>query len=188
MKQQSRERKQTSAAIIVNEIMLGLEPDVALAINRQNLLRVANREKRADGSSQLNRPLADIVWPQAFTQTAGNPPEPFLIYDSRQMEPDASVLFIFSSPEQLRQLRECNHWSADGTFWCTPRLFDQLYTLHANIGTSSVAAAYVLMQDRQEATYVRALRALIRAGGLQGVTPTTIMHGTLLYRFTVLLV
>lgn len=157
--------------------MLGLAAEVALAVNRLNLLRMANRLKRLDGSGQVNQPLGNIVWPEAFTVTAGNPPETFLLYDSRRNEEGESVIFIFASPHQLQQLREHDHWSADGTFWCTPRLFDQLYTLHANIGTSSVAAAYILMQDRLETTYVRALRALVLHGGLQGVAPRTIMHG-----------
>ncbi|KAH7714436.1 hypothetical protein AAVH_18213 [Aphelenchoides avenae] len=102
-----------------------------------------------------------IIFPDAFTKTATG--QRFLIYDSRQHEPGESL-----------KLRD--NWSADGTFWCTPRLFDSLYTIHANIGSSSVPAAYMLLQNRRGETYTRALRALVRYGNLQGVAPTTFMH------------
>ncbi|KAH7662589.1 hypothetical protein AAVH_43449, partial [Aphelenchoides avenae] len=174
VRQEATERKQTGAAAIVDEALYGIEDDVALAINRQNLLRVANRAKRLDGSQQLLRPLPAIVFPEAFTQTATG--QQFLLYDSRQHEPGQSVIFIFASPSGLEQLRLRDHWSADGTFWCTPRLFDSLYTVHANIGSSSVPAAYMLLQNRQQATYERALRALVNHGNLRDVAPTTFMH------------
>ncbi|KAH7718010.1 hypothetical protein AAVH_14521 [Aphelenchoides avenae] len=165
---------QTGAAAIVDELMLGVEDEVAVAVDRNNLLRVANRAKRLDGSKQLNRPLAEIVFPDVFTKTATG--LRFLLYDSRLHEPGESVIFIFASAQGLEQLRLRDHWSADGTFWCTPRLFDSLYTVHANIGSSSVPGAYMLLQNRTEATYTRALRALVRYGNLQGVAPSTFMH------------
>lgn len=157
--------------------MYALEDEVAVAVDRNNLLRVANRAKRLDGSRQLNLPLAEIVFPDAFTKTATG--LRFLLYDSRLHELGESVIFIFASPQGLAQLRLRDHWSADGTFWCTPRLFNSLYTVHANIGASTVPAAYMLLQDRHETTYTRALQALVRYGNLQGVAPTTFMHGTL---------
>lgn len=157
--------------------MRGLEDDVALAVDRKNLLRVAHRAKRLDGSRQLNVPLADIVFPEAFTKTATG--LRFLIYDSRLHEPHETVIFIFASPSGLQQLRQRDNWSADGTFWVTPRLFDSLDTVHANIGTSSVPGAYMLLQDRHEETYKRALRALLRYGNLRDVAPSTFMHGTI---------
>lgn len=175
-RKQAAERKQTGAAAIVDELMLGLEDDVALAVNRSNLLRVANRAKRLDGSRVLNQPLALIEFPDAFTKTATG--LRFLIYDSRLHEPGEPVIFIFASPQGLEQLRLRANWSADGTFWCTPRPFEQLYTVHANIGSSSIPGAYMLLEDRHEDTYTRALRALIRYGNLHGVAPTTFMHGT----------
>ena len=161
--------------------MRGLDDDTALAVDRNNLMRVAHRAKRVDCSKQLNLPLAEIVFPDAFTKTATG--LRFLIYDSRHHEEGEPVIFIFASPIGLEQLRLRDHWSADGTFWCVPRLFGSLYTVHANIGSSSVPAAYMLLQNRHEDTYKRALRALVRYGSLQGVAPTTFMHGMPLVHF-----
>lgn len=176
VRKQAAELKQTAATAIVDQAMLGLDEDMALAVDRNNLLRVAHRAKRLDGSRQLNLPLADIVFPEAFTKTATG--QRFLIYDSRRHEEGLPVIFIFASPQGLAQLRLRDHWSADGTFWVTPRLFDSLYTVHANIGSSSVPAAYMLLEDRHEDTYTRALRALLLHGNLQGVAPSTFMHGS----------
>lgn len=175
VRKQAGDRKQTGAAAIVDEALYGVADDVALAIDRRNLLRVANRAKRLDNSRLLLRPLADVEFPEAFTKTATG--QRFLLYDSRQQEPGESIVFIFASPSGLQQLRQRDHWSADGTFWCTPRLFAQLYTIHANIGSSSVPAAYILLQNRDQATYTRALRALVHHGNLRNVAPTTFMHG-----------
>lgn len=160
----------------MDDLLTGVDDGVALAVKRSNLLRVTQRAKRIDGSQMVNRPPAEIEWPPAFKETATG--EKFLLYDSRADSPADPIIFIWASPTQLAQLRECAHWSGDGTFWSRPYNFDQLYTLHGNIGHSSVPAAYILMQSRTEATYVRAFRALIRLGGLFGVSPTSIMHGT----------
>lgn len=176
-RKQAAERKQTGAAAIVDELLYGAPEDVALAVDRRNLLRVANRAKRLDGSRQVNMPLAEIVFPEVFTKTATG--QNFLLYDSRHHEDGLPVIFIFASQTGLQQLRQRDHWSADGTFWSTPKLFDQVYTIHANIGSSSIPAAYMLLQNRDEVTYKRALRALIRHGNLQGIAPTTFMHGNM---------
>lgn len=170
--------KAVSAAAIVDSLMEGVDNEVALAVKRSNLLRVTHRAKRLDGSQMVNRDPALIEWPPVFKQTStGNR---FLLYDSRAPgeAPGQPVIFIWASATQLAQLRDNAQWSGDGTFWSRPQNFGQLYTLHANIGHSSVPAAYILMQSRTEDMYVRAFRALIRLGGLYGVAPTSIMHGT----------
>ena len=168
--------KSVKATAIVDDLLTGVDDEVVLAVKRANLLRVAQRAKRIDGSQMVNRLPREIEWPPVFKETAtGNR---FLLYDSRDDWREEPVFFIWASPVQLAQLREHPHWSGDGTFYSRPYNFEQLYTLHANIGHSSIPAAYILMQSRTEVMYVRAFRALMRLGGLFGVSPTSIMHGT----------
>src|SRR6218665_993066 len=55
----------------------------------------------------------------------------------------------------VRLMSECPNWYADGTFKCTPPLFNQLYTIHAVKYSSVIPTVFILMNDRSTNSYVR---------------------------------
>jgi hypothetical protein len=48
----------------------------------------------------------------------------------------------------------------DGTFFVTPIVFAQLYSMHVFIGGTMFTCAYFLLPDKTQATYVRMLQTL----------------------------
>ncbi|KAH7704995.1 hypothetical protein AAVH_27810 [Aphelenchoides avenae] len=88
----------------------------------------------------------------------------------------APPIFIFASATGIQSLREARDWGSDGTLYIAPPQFGQLYTVHAlRDDHSAICAAYMLLPNRTTATYLRALRALIREAHLEDAAPTSIM-------------
>lgn len=176
VKDQAKRQQMSSAAVIVDHALRGADEDVVMAMPRDNLLRLVSNARRLEGARQVNRPaVADVVFPDAFKNTALG--DAFLLFDSRTTQPGESVIFIFSSAAQLRELRRRQHWAVDGTFYCTPTHFDSVFTVHTHIGHSSVPVAYFLLQDRKETTYRRALEAFVVSARIQYIQPASIMSG-----------
>ncbi|KAH7701664.1 hypothetical protein AAVH_31200 [Aphelenchoides avenae] len=168
------QERDTNVAAVVDSVIRGLPDDVAQRLRRGNLLRVATNAKRGHGAVNVNRPAAEIMFTDAYSTTAAG--EEFLLWDSRQTEPNLPPIFIFASATGIQSLRNATDWGSDGTFSVAPPQFDSLYTVHAmRDDHSAVCAAYMLLPDRTGATYLRALRALIREGHLENAAPATIM-------------
>ena len=55
--------------------------------------------------------------------------------------------------ENIRSLGKCKLWMMDGTFKCVPNLFGQLYTVHGEIGGYVVPLVFMLLPNKQAATY-----------------------------------
>ena len=158
-------------------------------------MRVANNAKRDNGAALVNRAVALIEFNEAYSTTATG--EEFLLFDSRHVpaEQELPAIFIFASATGIRSLREANDWGSDGkhnaamlhysdalagTFDVAPPQFDSLYTVHAlRDDHSAVCSAYMLLPDKKDDTYLRAIRALIREARLENAGPSTIMAGML---------
>jgi len=156
-------------------------------------MRVANNAKRDNGAGFVNRPVATIEFNEANSTTAAG--GEFLLYDSRDNDAERGlpVIFIFASATGIQSLREAKDWGSDGkhnavtfhlsvslvgTFDVAPPQFDSLYTVHAlRDDHSALCAAYILLPDKKDDTYLRALRALIREARLENAGPSTIMAG-----------
>uniref|UniRef100_A0A915EQE9 MULE transposase domain-containing protein n=1 Tax=Ditylenchus dipsaci TaxID=166011 RepID=A0A915EQE9_9BILA len=103
------------------------------------------------------------------TQAGGR----FLLYDSREVEPNKPVVLIFASDRGLDFLRQYPMWSIDGTFFCCPKNFAQLFTLNCFKEESTLPAVFFLLPKKSEETYKRAFKALFDQ--LPGVIPTFVM-------------
>ncbi|KAL3116353.1 hypothetical protein niasHT_002436 [Heterodera trifolii] len=77
----------------------------------------------------------------------------FLLYDSREAEPDNVVFFLFATDDGLRRLRTYRNWASDGTFKTVSKNLLQLYTINALIEQSSVPAVFALMANKAQDTY-----------------------------------
>lgn len=93
----------------------------------------------------------------------------------RTIEPGEPVIFMFLSEIGLRLLRENRRWTMDGTFFCCPKGFFQLYTINVFKGDSSLPCMYALLPDKTEATYLRMFNVLKKRDNR--LKPRSVMAG-----------
>lgn len=75
-------------------------------------------------------------------------------------------------------LRRYKHWCIDGTFYSAPKHFKQMMTVNVFVDErSSVPAAYVLLPDKRQVTYVRALSLVFDDPLLKGAKPESFISG-----------
>ena len=60
----------------------------------------------------------------------------------------------------MEALCQASHWSPDGTFKTVPRIFLQLYTIHALVNDRSVPLIYALLPDKSQTTHSNLLQQL----------------------------
>ena len=104
------------------------------------------------------RSLKERVIPEQFQQTKTG--DQFCLFDSWPEENRVDLVFIFSTFKNLEMLSKCNSWFADGTFKTVPKLFTQLYTIHAKCNGRVFPLIYGLRPNMQRATYDSFLTAL----------------------------
>ena len=99
--------------------------------------------------------LESMIIPELYTKTAAD--KPFLLHDSNDGE---NRFLMFSTKKNLKFLRSCSIWQADGTFKCVPAIFKQLYTVHGISGNKTVPSVYFLLTNKNKKTYKKALQVL----------------------------
>ena len=60
---------------------------------------------------------------------------------------------IFASEDDLRYLAKQNHWYCDGTFYTSPSIFYEIYSIHAYDEGLSTPCVFGLLADKFETTY-----------------------------------
>lgn len=87
--------------------------------------------------------------------------------------PEPNRILIFATAQNLRMLARAKHIFADGTFKTTPQpLFEQLYSIHANLGDRVTPLVFSLLKRKDTETYERMLN--IVKGLAAGMNPETI--------------
>jgi hypothetical protein len=71
-----------------------------------------------------SKSLIDLVIPQKYQLT--NDEHPFLLHDSG---PGEDRILLFSTKRNVRLIKNCKHWYADGTFSTSSSLFTQIYVV-----------------------------------------------------------
>ena len=64
----------------------------------------------------------------------------FLLHDSKNGK---QRFFMYATKKNLKQLKECKLWFADGTFKCVPTILHQLYTIHGFLKVQSETNRYM---------------------------------------------
>ena len=82
----------------------------------------------------------------------------FLLHDSGLDNEERFIMF--GTNNNLDILREHRDWYADDTFKVAPRVFSQIYTIHAQVHAKVLPQVYVLMESRTEDAYRRMLTKL----------------------------
>lgn len=122
----------------------------------RSMKQTVRRARRQDGVPLANPAnLDDLEIPDVYKKTIKG--DDFLKYDSGS---GPHRILIFTTANNLQLMSECPNWYADGTFKCTPPLFNQLYTIHAVQYSSVIPAVFILMTDRSTNSYIRVLMEL----------------------------
>ena len=113
----------------------------------------------------------DIVLEGEWAQTADH--QNFVLANNSEAE----KLIIFGSIEGLLQVCRANTVYMDGTFFAAPRLFAQLYTVHAKVYGQMFPLLYGLLPNKTEETYGRFINFIEAAAVENDVQfdPDTIM-------------
>ena len=116
---------------------------------------------------------ADVHFNGEWVQTTTG--QPFLIAEDGI---DEDKLIIFASDGNLRQIAEAECLFVDGTFQVCPRIFYQIFTIHARVNGIHVPLAYLLLPNKRQETYERVFMVLAEKVQLAfgiNLAPTTIV-------------
>ncbi|VDH96256.1 Hypothetical predicted protein [Mytilus galloprovincialis] len=83
---------------------------------------------------------------------------------------DINKILVFGTSDNLRHLSQANTIFADGTFYASPVLFKQLYTIHALIEEEMYPSIFAFLPDKCQTTYQR-LFTILKASGADNNTP-----------------
>lgn len=98
-----------------------------------------------------------IFLSQSFRDSDGNS---FLLEDTGPIDP--SRILIFGDRTRLPHLRNAESLQCDGTFYVTPTLFSQFYTIHCEIYGQSFPIFYVLLPGKTQILYRKMFDAIFR--------------------------
>ncbi|CAD6200229.1 unnamed protein product [Caenorhabditis auriculariae] len=156
-------------------------PVQAMLPSKASLRRNVQRARKASHSLPAEpQNLLEIEIPEEFQHIMcrdinGGPDTKsgFVFVDTGVAAGDNRILG-FSSESLLDCLRGSRHWLMDGTFQASPKIFYQLFVVHAQwSGThTSVPCFFFLLPNKTELTYTYALSEL---KSLLGVSPDSVM-------------
>ena len=70
------------------------------------------------------------------------------------------TILVFATDESIERLCAARQVYMDGTFWASPRLFHQLYSIHVMELNVSVPVVFALLPTKSRNTYVRLFRII----------------------------
>ena len=137
--------------LILSKGIAKLDETSLIALPRlDSVKRTIRRHKCLDQETSVNQAsAAEMIIPDKYRITLKG--ELFLIHDSGIG--DSNRMLIFSAPKMLSLLQESQSWYADGTFKVVPEQFFQLYTIHAEKGSTIIPCIYALLTNKTQATY-----------------------------------
>ena len=136
-------------AQIIQRKLQHVESAVALHLPQRDTLRKVVRKKQRGDLPPEPATLDELEeLPEQIRELDG---AAWFRYDTGPGLADRLVLF--ASGEGLRTLKQSNYWIGDGTFKVVPRVFHQLYTLHASIQGKFFPCVYGLLTTKTEAAY-----------------------------------
>lgn len=125
-------RSSATSKRIITKCLKKVKKSVAAIIPPANQLRnLVNRARKNPDFPANPNTLSELILTPEFCKTERD--ENFLLFDSGTIElEDKSEkrLVIFGTQSNLQFMAECTELFMDGTFKVTPRLFNQLYTIH----------------------------------------------------------
>lgn len=118
---------------IIVESLNEVKKATLAVLPKQNQLRHTIFRARTNKNIPKNpKKLSELILEEEFCKTKDG--RKFLLYDSGTITDEANEnekrLMMFGTEENLKFMTLCTQIYMDGTFSVTPRLFNQLYTIH----------------------------------------------------------
>ncbi|XP_046562350.1 uncharacterized protein LOC124271295 [Haliotis rubra] len=123
-------------------------------------MRTSMYRQRHKTVLKLPQTLADINLENEWTTTEAD--------DLLRRLDDGNILLFFTS-KNMELLSAADVIFADGTFSSSPRLFDQIYSIHAEYQGHMLPLIYGLLPNRTEATYTSVFDYLKQTAATQGL-------------------
>lgn len=125
-----------SSRNIISDAMVGVQNAVAAVVpGASQLVQTVNRVRKDPQAPRNPKTVAELRFPEVYTKTRNN--ENFILFDSalsgEDYDDESFRIIMFGTEKNLDFLVGCSEIYMDGTFWVTPSLFSQLYTLHGKI-------------------------------------------------------
>lgn len=180
MKEQAAAFPALDSKLLVQQAKQNLNDAALISLPRDpSLQKTVQRARATDDGPQVNkRDASEILLLEEQKVTKHG--QRFLLLDSRDREPESPVYFAYASDYGIKLLRDNDRWAIDGTFYCTPPSFKQMFSINVFKGESSLPAAFFLLPDKSAETYQRAMNAFFDNPLLVGVAPSAVMAGKLI--------
>ena len=81
-------------------------------------------------------------------------------WDNIGKETGENRILMFSTEANLKLLDKYSDWYCDGTFDISPTIFKQVYTIHIQIGLTSLPMVYFLLPNKKQKTYNKMFKML----------------------------
>lgn len=107
----------------------------------------------------IPRAINDLPTPLPLLYTLTKRNSNFLLFDGLLGENRG---LIFASQDDIKYLAFRKFWYADGTFYTTPSIFYQIYSIHTFDEGLSTPCVYALLPDKSELTYYHLFSILMK--------------------------
>lgn len=131
MKKMAKETQASSSDIIAECLEDTKKASLAIMPPPKQLQELVSRTRMDPELKADPKKLSDLELTDKFCKTDSG--ESFLLFDSGTVvneNKSEKRLIIFGTKTNLKFLVECNELFMDGTFTITPKLFNQMYTIH----------------------------------------------------------
>jgi hypothetical protein len=175
IKEQAQESSSSPAQIIQNNIMRTSE-EIFPYMPSQNALQMRIKRVRKTNTPLEPKSLEQINIPDSFCHTFNE--ELFLV---KNLEIGSERILLFTTKANIQHLSLSPFWIMNGTFKTVPRIFYQLYTIHAPVGAEEnsriLPLVYALMSGKSKELYQALFQNLIEFAEESNISlrPSTIL-------------
>ncbi|CAG8559248.1 10972_t:CDS:2 [Dentiscutata heterogama] len=151
IKQQAKNTRDKPSQIIQNNLANVSEGIIPYIPSYEALRSTIKRARRTESTLEP-KSLDEIDIPTSLCFTLSGD-----LFFLKNAIVDQEGYLLFSTIKNIRYLSQATFWLMDGTFKIVPKLFYQLYTIHAPVGATSncriLPLVYVLMTNKNEELY-----------------------------------
>ena len=152
LKRKAMEQDLAPTQNMISEVLAHTTPEVNCILPKFDSLQRITRRARAgdDDESFVAKQRAAIILSE--NSCLSHRGDIFLLYDEPGRE---DRIIVFGTDRNKKMLKKYRLWMADGTFWVTPDLFYQTFTVHACINGVALPLIYALLPNKKSETYLR---------------------------------
>lgn len=151
LKENARRYSNTSTGDILSTGVATLTPGAMVAAPQVATLKRDIQRQKASARPTEPKSLQEIQLGPRWTQTLGENPLNFLMYDSGPAAPNR--ILAFAADDALHNLAAADTWFMDGNFKSAPSIFMQVYVIRCKLDSGAISCVYSLLPSKDRATY-----------------------------------